>query len=139
MKKDHYIFPAIFDFADDGISISFPDLPGCFPCAHSIEKAIKNAKEAMALHLWAMERDDDPIPEPTPIDKIHLEPNQIPYLVEVLMPLYRDAIENSSVKKTLTIPQWLNRIAEENNVNFSQLLQSSLKKYLHLEEGNLGK
>ncbi|MBP5212702.1 MAG: type II toxin-antitoxin system HicB family antitoxin [Pyramidobacter sp.] len=53
--KDTCIYPAIFDFADDGISIEFPDLPGCLPCAHSQEEAVKNAREALGLHLWGME------------------------------------------------------------------------------------
>ncbi len=43
--KDTYIFPAVFSFASDGISISFPDLPGCLPCADTAEEAAKNAKE----------------------------------------------------------------------------------------------
>ena len=100
MPKDRYVFPAIFDYGDDGISIEFPNLPGCLPCALSTDEAIKNAKEAMALHLWGMERDKDVISEPTSIDKLHIAPNQIPMLIEVYMPEYREAIENSSVKKT---------------------------------------
>jgi len=133
MKKDHYVFPAIFEYAGDGIAIEFPDLPGCLPCAHTTDEALRNAKEAMALHLWSMEQDGDPIPEPTPINQLHLEPSQIPVLIEVFMPAYREAIENTSVKKTLTIPQWLNRIAEENRVNFSQVLQNALKAHLGIE------
>lgn len=134
MVKDIYVFPAIFDYAEDGISIEFPDLPGCLPCAKTTEEAIKNAKEAMALHLWGMEKDGDPIPEPTPVDKIQVRENQAVMLIEVYMPLYREAIENQSVKKTLTIPQWLNKLAEEKNVNFSQLLQSALKEHLGIHD-----
>ena len=48
------------------------------------------------------------------------------------MPLVRDRIEEKSVKKTLTIPKWLNDLAEENNINFSQLLQVAIKKYIGL-------
>ncbi|MCF6097722.1 type II toxin-antitoxin system HicB family antitoxin [Thermovorax subterraneus] len=134
MKKDVYVYPAIFTYAEDGISIEFPDLPGCLPCAKTTEEAIKNAKEAMALHLWGMEKDGDPIPEPTPVDKIHVKENQAIMLIEVYMPVYREAIENQSVKKTLTIPQWLNRLAEEKKVNFSQLLQAALKKHLGIHD-----
>ena len=53
MEKTYH-FIAIFDYADDGISIEFPDLPGCYPSANTTEEAIKNAKEAMGLHLWSM-------------------------------------------------------------------------------------
>ncbi len=51
MKKDLHVFPAIFDYTRDGISIEFPDLPGCYPCAHTTEEAVQNAREAAALHL----------------------------------------------------------------------------------------
>ncbi|ATW25552.1 type II toxin-antitoxin system HicB family antitoxin [Candidatus Formimonas warabiya] len=130
--KDYYIFPALFEYASDGISIEFPDLPGCLPCAGNTEEAIKNAKEALALHLWGMEQDNELIPEPTHIHELHFSGNQIPVLIEVVMPVYRDAIENTSVKKTLTIPQWLNQLAEKNKINFSQTLQTALKKQLNI-------
>lgn len=51
MQKGRYMYPAIFTYADDGISIRFPDLDGCFLCATTDELALKNAQEAMALHL----------------------------------------------------------------------------------------
>ncbi|MBS3975822.1 MAG: type II toxin-antitoxin system HicB family antitoxin [Syntrophomonadaceae bacterium] len=130
MQKDRYIFPAIFDYADDGISIEFPDLPGCLPCADTTEEALKNAQEAMALHLYGMERDGDEIPDPTSVIKLHPQTNQAIVLIEAWMPFYRNVIENHAVKKTLTIPKWLNDLAEEKQVNFSQLLQTSLKKHL---------
>lgn len=134
MKRDHYVYPAIFDYADDGISIFFPDLAGCLPCAHTTEEAIQNAKEAMALHLYGMEQDGDPIPEPTPIKDLKLEANQIPILIEVYMPTYREAIENNYVRKNVTLPLWLERAATEKGINFSHVLQAALKERLGIEE-----
>lgn len=128
--KDRYFFPAIFDVAEDGISVEFPDLPGCLPCGHTVEEAIKNAKEAMALHLYGMEEEGEEIPEPTDITKLKLEPNQFVVMVEAWMPPFRDEMENKAVKKTLTIPKWLDDLAVENGVNFSHILQDALKNYL---------
>jgi predicted RNase H-like HicB family nuclease len=99
-KKDKYIYPAIFAYADDGISIEFPDLSGCLPSADTTEEAIKNAKEAMALHLYTSEQDNEIIPEPTSIEKIQTKQGQTVVLIEIWMPIYRDAIENKSIKKT---------------------------------------
>ncbi|HBT16030.1 MAG TPA: pilus assembly protein HicB [Firmicutes bacterium] len=135
MKKDHYIYPAVFEYSNDGISISFPDLPGCFSCANSDQEAVKMANDALGLHLYSLEEDnDDEIPEPTPINNIHLDSNQAVVLIEVYMPTMREAIENYSIKKTLSIPQWLNKLAIEKNVNFSQVLQSALKERLGIRE-----
>mgnify|MGYP000612148505 CR=1 FL=1 len=133
MKKDDiYIYPSIFSFDEDGISVEFPDLEGCFTCGDTTKEAIKNAKEAMGLHLFGMEEDNETIPEPTDIKNIKLENNQSIVLIEVYMPIVREAINNQSVKKTLTIPRWLNNLAERNNINFSQLLQSALKDILNV-------
>ena len=133
MKKDDiYIYPSIFSFDEDGISVEFPDLEGCFTCGDTTKEAIKNAKEAMGLHLFGMEEDNETIPEPTDIKNIKLENNQSIVLIEVYMPIVREAINNQSIKKTLTIPRWLNNLAERNNINFSQLLQSALKDILNV-------
>ena len=129
--KDTYIFPAVFDYAEDGISIEFPDLPGCLPCADNVDEAVKNAKEALMLHLYGMEEDNEEIPEPTPINKIHLEPNQAIVLTDVFMPPFREKQKTRYVKKTLSIPSWLNAEAEHYGINFSAVLQEALKQRLH--------
>ncbi|MDB5085308.1 MAG: hypothetical protein JWN30_2194 [Bacilli bacterium] len=133
-QKDRYVYPAIFDYANDGISIMFPDLPGCLTSGESDEEALAMAKEALALHLYGMERDKDSIPTATVVKDIQLATNQALVLVEVWMPPFRDKIKNKAVKKTLTIPKWLNDLAEEHNVNYSHILQEGLRKYLGIDD-----
>lgn len=130
--KDNYIYPAVFDYAEDGISIEFPDLPGCLPCADTVEEAVKNAKEALMLHLYGMEEDNEAIPEPTPINKIAAEKNQAIILVDVFMPPFREKQHTKFVKKTLSIPSWLNAEAEHCGINFSAVLQEALKERLNV-------
>ena len=134
MAKDRYVYPAIFDYAEDGISIEFPDLPGCLPCGNTTEEALANAREAMALHLYGMEQDNDPIPEPTTVTQLHGGENQAVVLVEAWMPPFRDEMEQRAIKKMLTIPKWLDDLAQEHNVNFSHVLQDALKEYLGVKE-----
>ena len=133
MKKDSYYFIAIVSFDDDGISINFPDLEGCFTCAENSEEIYKMAKEVLGLHLWSMERDGEDISNPSTIKDIKLEANETSILIDVFMPPVRDRINNKVIKKTLTIPQWLNIEAEKEGVNFSQVLQTALKEYLHMQ------
>jgi predicted RNase H-like HicB family nuclease len=128
--RDQYIFPAVFNYADDGISVSFPDLPGCFSCGNSDEEAIRMAEEALGLHLFGMEEDDDPIPEPSQGDKIHLEPNERIFLVDVWMSLVRKEAQPVYIKKTLTIPADLNERGVAAGLNFSHVLASSLRSIL---------
>lgn len=130
MLKNNYAYVAILTYDDDGICIDFPDLPGCCPCADKddTEMALKNAKEALGLHMWGIEQDRDPIPDATPITGMHLEKNQVPVLIDVFMPPIRERINNKSVNRTVTLPAWLNAAALERGINFSQLLQESIKK-----------
>lgn len=128
--KDRYIYPAVFSFETDGIAIEFPDLPGCLPCAQTEEEAFKHAKEALELHLFGMEEDGEEIPEPSKVSEINLENNQAVVLIEAWMIPLRDKMATKSVNKMVTIPKWLIEAADRKDVNYSQILQQSLKDYL---------
>lgn len=128
--KDTYEYVAIFDYEDDGINIYFPDLPGCLSCADTTKEALKNAQDALGLYMTYYEDEGLEIPEPTPLEKIKCKENEKPILVSVWMPLARSEVEVVSVKKTLTIPAWLNKLAEEQKINFSKVLQAALKDIL---------
>ena len=132
MKKDRYSFVAILTYAGDGISIEFPDLPGCLPCAEDTDSALKNAREALGVHLFGMEQDDEEIPDATPITDLEFEKGQIPVLIEVFMPPVRDRIKNRFVKKTLSLPAWLASKADESGVNCSKIFQNALIQYLNV-------
>ena len=74
--KDKYIYPAIFDFDEDGITVTFPDLPGCITCGDSQEEAFRNAKEVLELYMYGLEQDEEEIPEPSQINLIKTEDTQ---------------------------------------------------------------
>lgn len=132
--KDSYVFPAIFDYAADGISVEFPDLPGCLTCGQDAEEALFMARDAMSLHLYGMERDGDPIPEPSNPTGLHLEHNQIVVLIDVWMPTYRARVERKSVNTMVTLPRWLKELGEREKVSFSAVLQDALKQLLNVSD-----
>ena len=133
MKQDFYSYPAIFYYDADGIAVEFPDLPGCLSCGDSTQEAFRNAREALGLHLYGLEEDGDPIPDPTSFEKLCPGAGGVVTMVDVSMPIVRSRVKNVSVKKTLTIPAWLNSAAEAAHVNFSQVLQEGLKSQLGLQ------
>ena len=98
MYPDTYAYPAVFYYDSDGISIEFPDLPGCLPCAQTTEEAFRNAKEALGLHLFGLEQDGDTIPFPAPVRDLHPEDGGVLVMVEVFRPSVRDRINNKVVK-----------------------------------------
>nr|WP_072537858.1 type II toxin-antitoxin system HicB family antitoxin [Anaerococcus mediterraneensis] len=131
--KDKYVYPALFYYDDDGISIEFPDLPGCFSCADTDEEALYMAEDVLGLWMFELEEENEEIPKPTNLRDIKVGENQKTALISVWMPTVRKAINNKSIKKTLTIPQWLDIMAREKDLNFSYILQEGLKRELNLQ------
>lgn len=136
MLPNFYRFIAIFTFEDDGIHITFPDLPGCVSFAVTEETADKQAKDVLKLHLYGMEQDEEQIPQAsnlkTLMQRENLEQNETFYMVEVYMPPFRDRQERRFVQKTLSLPYWLNLEAEHYGIDFSATLQNALKRELQL-------
>ncbi len=134
MYPDRYHFIAVLESADTGsIGVYFPDLPGCVSGAETMEKAIKNAEEVLSLHIYGMEQDGDIIPKASDIKDIKLEQGEIPLMVDVYMKPYRERMNAKYIKKTLSIPNWLNTLAEKEGINFSQVLQNALKQQLNID------
>lgn len=137
--KDYYVFPARIFVDADGVSVDFPDLPGCLTCGDTEEEALKSAKEALALHLYGMEQDGDPIPEPSKIKDLKSDESQLYALIEVWMVPFRDKMANKAEKVTTTIPRWLKSVGDERGVSYSDILQKALKEYLGVTEPNLNR
>lgn len=125
-KPDRYTYPAIFSYDSDGISVSFPDLPGCLTCGDNQDKAIDMAKDALAGFLSCLEDDGDPIPAPSDFRNIHTETNESVVIVEAWMVPLRE----KTVRKNLTIPAYLAYQAEKAGINFSRVLSEALEKEL---------
>jgi len=133
-KKDFAVYPAVFDYADDGITITFPDLPGCISCADTQEEAVYMAKDALGCWIAGNEDLGNVISAPSKVAELCLEPNQSACLIDVWLPIYREEKRAGSVKKNVTVPVWLNSLAEKQNLNFSQVLQAGLKASLGIQD-----
>ena len=99
MTTDYYSYLAVVSFDKDGISINFPDLPGCFTCAENEEEIFKMSHEVLGLHLWSMEKDSECIPNPSPLSALNLARNEYVIKVTVFMPPIRKRINNKVVKR----------------------------------------
>lgn len=128
-----YAYPAIFIKEEDGYSVEFPDLTGCYTCGKTLPEAVTMAEDALCLYLYDCEEDGDPIPEPSDIRTVQKETNEVATLVCCDTLEYRKLYNNKAIKKTLTIPTWLNTMAEKQGINFSTVLQNALKKQLSIQ------
>jgi predicted RNase H-like HicB family nuclease len=125
-KNDIYVYPAVFTYEEGyEIAVVFPDLELATSGKNDVE-ALAMAKDALGGRLWCMEQDGDPLPTPTRLCDVELEPGEHAALVDVYMPSIRMAQVNRSVNRTVTLPAWLNAAALAKGINFSQALQSTL-------------
>ena len=125
-------YPALFHKAEEGgFWISFPDFPECFTEGDDMKQAYEMTVEALGLALVNRKEEKEEIPDPSDLDKIQNEDGTI-VIVEFDMLEYQRKHNSKAVKKTLSIPEWLNEEAVSMGVNFSQVLQEALMSKLNI-------
>lgn len=117
---------------EGGFSVSIPDLD-IGTQGETIAECIDMARDAIGL--WGICEQDErrSIPEPSSLTPIHAE-NEILTLVDIDFDAYRRANDLRTVRKNVTLPSWLCNLAEEQGMNFSQVLQEGLRTKLHVAD-----
>ena len=129
-----YAYPAIIQAEADGLySVEFPDIDGCVTSGSSLPDAIQMAEDALCLMLYDMEESGEAIPAPSDPKAVQAGTDALVSLVCCDTIEYRKLYNSKAVKKTLTIPAWLNTLAERADLNFSSVLQDALKLRLDIQ------
>lgn len=124
-----YVYPAVFEEEKaGGYSIYFPDLRGCYSQGDNIADGIAMAEDALALWMYRVEENGEEVKTATELDKIPRKKKDFVTYICADTSEYRKKFASKSVKKTLTIPGWLNYEAEAQGINFSKTLQRALEK-----------
>ena len=125
-------YPAVFHKAEEGgFWVTFPDIPECMTQGDDMQQAYEMSVEALGLSLTTMEDAGEKIPEASQPDEIKVEDGYL-VIVEFDMAEYRRKHCSRAVKKTLSIPEWLNEAAIRQNINFSQVLQEALMEKVNM-------
>lgn len=127
-----YVYPAIFNTQEDGINVNFSDFESCYTCATDLIGALEMAQDVLCLTLYDLEELEKNIPIPSNIKDVAIDDNSFVSYIECDTNEYRKLNDNKAVKKTLTIPSWLNDEAMKKDINFSQTLQEALVTKLKL-------
>lgn len=132
-KSSIYVYPAIFTPENSGAySIRFPDIENCFTCGNDIEDGMIMAQDALTLMIYTnYEERGEPAPVSTPIKDLKLKKGEFATYIICNTIEFRRKFGTKAVKKTLTIPEWLNEAAMRERINFSQVLQDALKEKLN--------
>ena len=135
-------YPACFFKEESGYSVVFPDLNDLSTCGETLDESLRMAVDCLAGYLYWLKKDGEAAPVPSSVDAIRLAdvaaelevPTEGAFvnIITVDVEEYAKTHFEKAVKKTLTIPAWLNTAALEQNINFSQVLQDALKAQLHM-------
>lgn len=125
MKKLFY--PALFHIAEEGsFKVSFPDIPECVAQGDDLTQAYEMAVDAFAMAVAIYERQQRPLPASSAPGVVTHEQDAFLVVIEFDMLAYKKRTNSRAVKKTLSIPQWMNEAAMAMEINFSQVLQEAL-------------
>jgi predicted RNase H-like HicB family nuclease len=126
--KTKFAYPAQFIYEDNGtVSVFFPDLKGCHTCDDTLENAVFMAKDALEGFIELLLENNEPLPKPSDINNV--DGNRV---MLVVADIENIKSQTRYVKKTLSIPYWLNAAAEKEHINFSGVLQEALIKKLEI-------
>lgn len=127
--ETNQIYPAIFTKEEDGgYSVVFPDIDGAFTCGVDFKEALYMAKDCLELNLSTL----DEIPPISDLENIKLNKGEHIVMIQADMLEFRKKYDNKLIKKTLSLPKWLNDLGVEKKVNFSKILQEALKERLQI-------
>ena len=111
----------------EGIIVTFPDLEDTFTDGNTMEEAFENAEDVLNLMLWNREEEKKEIPAPTPANKISVPAGATLAMIKADTLAYRKLHDKKTVRRSITLPNWLDTIARERNINCSQLLQNAIR------------
>ena len=126
--KNIYFYPAIFQIEEKGYSVFVPDIPECMTQGDTMEESLAMVQDAIGLMLEDVAPAD--YPSASLSQDLTLEKGQFPLMVPFDKLAYDKAYNAKSVKKTLSVPKWLDALATEHNINFSNTLQNALMREL---------
>ena len=123
-------YPAVFHHEDGAYWVEFPDLPGCNSFGDTAEETFRSAQEALEGYALTLLESGEKLPSPSDISEIKTDGTTFTSFVQTDLSAYLN--NSKAVKKTLTIPEWLNKQAVASGINFSKVLQDALIKQLNM-------
>lgn len=118
-----YVYPAVFHANEDGTyTIIFPDLPGCISEGKTLGNAMQMAEAALTQWIEYLRDNEEEIPAPSKLQNIELD------VAEFVNFIRADVRDNRAVKRTISLPRWMDEQAAEEGLSLSKVLQEALSK-----------
>jgi len=130
--KTKYTYPAIFDKEESGYFVKFPDIQPCYTEGKTLEEAVIMAKDVLESRIEVALERGETLPAPSDVDTLSGDKVMI-----IVADIENIKSQTRFVRKTLSIPYWLNAAAEKEHINFSGVLQEALKERLADSDGSV--
>jgi predicted RNase H-like HicB family nuclease len=128
-----YVYPVILSPEEDsGYCVYAPDIPGCVTEADTLIDGIEKIREGLCGILFVYERDGMPVPSPSSFDAIETENGDMITFVDADVGEYRRRVGSKAVRRTISIPEWMDDAATQAGVSLSQITQDALRHTLNL-------
>lgn len=123
-----YIYPAVFHLNgdDDSYTVTFPDLPSCITEGKDLSNALYMAQDLLTQWAAYCEEKGEALPPASRIEDTACEPGEFVNLVRAVV---RD---DRAVRRTVSLPKWLDDQVSSAGLSLSRVLQDALKERLHL-------
>lgn len=131
-NKTKFVYPAVFtkDGEETGYSVDFPDFENCYTCGDGLEHSIEMARERLGIEIEEYFEAKKDLPAPSDISIILNPDDGFTTFIDVDMIKFYKQMNAENIRKNCTLPKWLNDLAEDDNINFSAVLQEALKEKL---------
>lgn len=128
-----YVYPVVFNpLEEGGYCVYAPDLKGCITEADNLAEGITKIRDGLCGMLYILERDKQAIPEPTDIALVEHLNGDIVTLVDAPLDEYRRRVGSKAIRRTISIPEWLDELAISSNISLSQVIQEALREKLNV-------
>ena len=125
-----YLYTAVLEPEDGLYNVTFPDLEDCYTCGDNLLDALKMAEDVLESYLAWHEDHGQEIHAATEPREVTVPNGCTSTLIVADTDHYRRLLSNKSVKKTLSIPEWMDEKARAKGLNFSRVLQDALEREL---------
>lgn len=128
-----YHYPAVFLKEEDGITVTFPDFEYLVTCGATWDEAYEKAEECLGMGVSDCVQEDRKLPSATDLDQILLQENECSAIVTIDLEEWLQKYSTRSVRRNITLPEWLDRLAAKRKINVSKVCQEAIQKALDVK------
>ncbi|HBA49484.1 MAG TPA: hypothetical protein DCZ91_17145 [Lachnospiraceae bacterium] len=121
-----YVYPAVFHLNEDGsYTITYPDLAGCISEGKTLANAMYMAQAALTQWIEYLTDKKLEVPSASALGNVAVADGEFVNLIRA------DVKDSRAIRRTVSIPKWMDDKVTEAGLSLSRVLQDALKEKLN--------